>query len=425
MLVLSKKGDHMNISAQQSNDESKYQQQGGPQRQKRAIRLPKQAVTLDPFPWYRTMRTSQPMYYDRENDMWQVFRYEDTMRILNDPARFSSELQRLVPEEERKNAVAPSILTLDPPRHRQLRSLITQAFTPHTVARLAPRITEIVNELLDRVAATGRMDIITDLAYPLPITVIAELLGIPVEDRDRFRHLSYTMVGTDQKAVVRARREMDKLFMRITNERRQHPREDLISLLLAAQVDGQYLTERELLSFYALLLVGGNETTAHLIGNAILCFDEHHEVMNSLRNDPTLIPGAIEEVLRYLSPIQRIARLVTEDVTVGGQELKVGQVVTVWIGSANRDDEQFPNPDVFDIRRTPNRHLAFGHGIHFCLGAPLLRLEARIALSILLERFRELQRDRTVPLQRLPAFSAFFGVVELPIIYKPSVGKLL
>lgn len=349
--------------------------------------------------------------------MWQVFRYEDTLRIINDPTVFSSEFQRLAPEEKRKNAITPSMLTLDPPRHRHLRSLVTQAFTPQTIARLTSRISEIVNECLDRVATPGRIDIMHDLAYPLPIQVIAELLGIPIEDRQKFKDWSSTIVKADLKAVLQARREMNDYFIHIIRERQAHPQEDLISYLLAAQVDGQHLTERELQSFYALLLVAGNETTALLIGNAILCFDEHPEVMDALRADPTLLPGAIEEVLRYFSPVQRIARLVTEDVTVGGQDLKAGQIVTLWLGSANRDEKQFPHSDIFDISRSPNPHVTFGHGSHFCLGAALARLEARIALSILLQRFTELQRDKAVRLQRISSVSAFLGVLALPMRY--------
>ncbi|QBD83448.1 cytochrome P450 [Ktedonosporobacter rubrisoli] len=376
-------------------------------------------MSLDPFPWYRSMRESQPVYFDTENQFWHVFKYEDASSILNDPATFSSEVfQRLATEEEKKQATAePSILNLDPPRHRQLRSLVTQAFTPRTVANLTPRISEIVNEYLDRVIDQGRMDIIADLAYPLPVIVIAELLGIPTQDRDLFKHWSDTIVSLRREEAIQAGREMNEYLKQVTEQRRKAPRDDLISKLLAAEVEGQKLSEGELLSFYGLLLVAGNETTTNLIGNAIICFDEHPEAIERLRAQPDLLSGAIEEVLRYRSPVQRLVRVTTTDTTLGGHKIKAGQLVSPWLGSANRDEAQFPNPDTFDISRAPNRHLAFGHGIHFCVGAPLSRLEARVALGSMLARFGEIKRDRAHPLERIPAASAFFGVQKLPITF--------
>jgi cytochrome P450 len=407
----------MTILSQQSHDEE-MQRPVSSQRPD-LLHLPEQAMSLDPFPWYRHMRETQPVYSDTENQLWHVFRYADTQRILNDPATFSSEVfQRTATEEEKKQATGePNILTLDPPRHRQLRSLITQAFTPRTVARLAPRITEIVNDYLDKVAPMGRMDVIADLAYPLPVIVIAELLGVPTQDRDRFKHWSDTIVSPRREEAMQAVKELNGYLKQVMDQRRANLQEDLISELLAAQVDGQNLSEGELLSFYGLLLVAGNETTTNLIGNALLCFDEHPEVMDRLRAESVLLASAIEEVLRYRSPVQRLIRVATTDTTIGGQEIKAGQLLTPWLGSANRDEEQFSNADVFDIGRMPNRHLAFGHGIHFCIGAPLSRLEAKIALGSMLERFRGIRRDREIPLQRIPAASAFFGMQELAITF--------
>lgn len=404
-----------NTSTTQVNGQGPSRAERG---RRRDLKLDPRALGLNPFPWYQEMRAAHPVYYDKENEFWHIFRYEDTQRILNDPATFSSEVpQRIATEEERKQMGEPSILTLDPPRHRQLRSLISQAFTPRTVARLTPRITEIINTHLDKVASAGRMDVIADLAYPLPVIVIAELLGVPTADQAQFKHWSDNIVSTDQELATQSFRELREYLKQVTNQRRQEPREDMISELLAAQVEGKHLTEGELLSFYTLLLVAGNETTTNLIGNAFLCFDEHPEVIEQLRAQPELLPGAIEEVLRYRSPVQRLIRIAGADVTIGGQTIKEGELVSPWVGSANRDEAQFPQPDVFDIRRTPNRHLAFGHGIHFCIGAPLSRLEAKIALGTMFERFRDIRLDSQVPLQRIPAASAFFGVQELPLLF--------
>src|SRR5436305_12171684 len=213
---------------------------------------------------------------------------------------------------------------------------------------------------------------------------------------------------------------MSEYFLDMIAQRSREPKDDLISALLDAQIDGQHLNQRELLGFCILLLVAGNETTTNLIGNALLCFDEHPEVMEQLRAEPALVPGAIEEVLRYRSPVQYMYRRAAANVTVRDQEIQAGQMLLAWIGSANRDEAQFPDPDSFDIRRTPNRHIAFGHGIHFCLGAPLARLEAKIALTLLLERFDDIQRVRSVPLEAAGADFAY-GVKHLPMTFRESV----
>jgi cytochrome P450 len=302
---------------------------------------------------------------------------------------------------------------------------VTQAFTPRGVAQLAGRITAIVNELLDAVAArgqtgqmgnTGHMDIIDDLAYPLPVIVIAEMLGIPQEDRERFKIWSDIIVGAANSGGGNPQVEMSAYFLNMIEQRSRERKDDLISALLDAQIGGEHLDLRELLGFCILLLVAGNETTTNLIGNAILCFDEHPEVYEQLRAEPELIPGAIEEVLRYRSPVQFMYRRAAADVTFKEQEIRAGQMVLAWIGSANRDEAQFPNADDFDIKRTPNRHIAFGHGIHFCLGAPLARLEAKIALTMLLERFYDIKRVPGVQLEETGS-NIVFGVKHLPITF--------
>lgn len=364
---------------------------------------------LEPFAWYRTMRASTPVMYDEQGSAWHVFRYADEQRVLSEYETFSSRVPGAIASPD--NPLAVSLISSDPPRHRQLRSLVSQAFTPRAIAQLAPRIRAISHDLLDQVVARGRMDLSGDFATPLPVIVIAELLGIPAEERDQFKEWSDAIVTQGGGAVQQG---MGRYFQRMIAEHRHEPRNDLIGALLAAEIEGERLSELDLLGFCVLLLVAGNETTTTLIGNAMLCFDEYPQLMPRLRAEPMLLPGVIEEVLRYRSPVQSMFRQVVADTRIGDVELRAGQTVFAWIGSANRDEAQFADPDRFDPAREPNRHLAFGHGIHFCLGAPLARLEARIALTALLDRLAERQRERDVPLEALDSWIVY-GVQHLPI----------
>jgi cytochrome P450 len=361
-------------------------------------------TALEPFPWYESMREVAPVCQDPSSGSWMVFGYDDVQTVLSDHQRFSSEIGWFI------------LLNTDPPRHRLLRNLVTQGFTPRAVEALRPRIGQIVDGLLDRVEGVGRMDLIEDLAVPLPVTVIAELLGIPIEDRERFKRWSNGIVSGPEPGQPNARAEMTAYFSSLMDKRRREPRQDLVSTLMAATVDGERLTDADLFSFYILLLVAGNETTTNLIGNAVICLDRHPGATARLRGRPDLLGGAIEEVLRYRSPIQSMYRVTRSEVQIGGRTIGPGESVLAFIGSANRDPAQFPNPDRFDIERTPNRHLAFGHGIHFCLGAPLARLEARIALEALLRRLPGLAvaGDNTP----LPVRSGIFhGVTSLPVTF--------
>ncbi len=383
--------------------------------------MPENSATfspLNPFGWYAHQRQHAPVMRDPRSGLWFVFRYDDVQRALSDYAVFSS--QRGRDETGRRDPLGASMISSDPPRHRRLRTLVTQAFTPGAVARLEPRIRTLVDEMLDAVAARGggtAMDVIDDLAYPLPVTVIAELLGVPTADRAQFKQWSDAVVTGSQAAGMAGRNpqaEMSHYFRQLIEERRKQPREDLISELLAAQIDGEHLSEPELLGFCVLLLVAGNETTTNLIGNAILCFDEQPGLWERLREEPTILPSAIEEVLRFRSPVQSMFRMTVEDVTLSDQTIPAESAVLAWIGSANRDEARFPDPDRFDPTRAPNRHIAFGHGIHFCLGAPLARLEARIALGRMLERFPHIRRVEETELEPLPS-TIVFGVKHLPI----------
>ncbi len=366
---------------------------------------------LDPFPWYAMMRESAPVFLDPRRHTWSVFKYNDVQRVLSEHSVFSSQF---IGSDQPLDA---SMISMDPPRHRQLRSLVTLAFTPRTIARLEPRIIEITNELLDRVAPQGKMDVINDLSAPLPVTVIAELLGVPLADRESFKLWSDQLVGAAPSSSKDPQEAMSDYFKWIVEQRREEPQDDLISALLAAQIDGKHLTEQELMGFCVLLLVAGNETTTHLIGNAIWCFDDHPQAWAELRADPTLLPNAIEEVLRYRSPVKLMFRVTTQDTRIGDKDIPTGVGVTAWIGSADRDEEQFPNAATFDIHRSPNRHLAFGHGIHFCLGAPLARLESKIALSIMLARFASIRRDRDAELEPVGAF-ILHGLKSLPVTFE-------
>lgn len=367
---------------------------------------------LNPFPWYHQMRANRPVDRHEADDAWSVFRYHDVQRVLSDYECFSSQAMGSGGNEP----LDASIISIDPPRHKQLRSLVTQAFTPRTIAQLTPRITTIVHELLDRVASRGSMDIVADLASPLPVIVIAELLGIPTADLERFKCWSDAMAGKIEDEYKTAEKEMGRYFTHLLEQRKRNPKDDLLSALLAAEVDGQKLSLEELLGFCIILLVAGNITTTNLIGNAFLCFDEYPHALAQLYTDRSLLPNAVEEVLRYRSPAQQMYRLCRKETELGGRVIPEGHLLTAWIGSANRDESEFPNAGIFDITRSPNRQIAFGYGIHYCPGAPLARLEARITLGAMLERFSQMRRVRDVPLEPVTS-DLLHGVTHLPITF--------
>jgi cytochrome P450 len=397
------------------------------------------AELFAPFDWYRSMRATQPVSYDEKANVWHVFGYEDVARALTDHDTFSSDRGALTGEAAVDDPRLSTMFTMDPPRHRQMRNLVSVAFTPATVHRVLPRIRSIADELLDRVVAKGEMDVVADLAYPLPVTVIAELLGIPTERQDDFRRWADAAIaaiggreadadisgpggdepfkGPDpQSEIGKALEEMYAYLGQIVEERRREPRNDLVSNLVGAELDGTRLGLNELIGFCGLLLSAGHNTTAQLISNAVLCLDENPGVLARLRQDETLLPGAIEEVLRYLAPAQAMVRFARKDAVLGGQHIAAGASVFPWMGSANRDDAEFLEPDRFDIERQPNRHLGFGWGIHFCLGAALARAEGRIALTAMMERLQGGWSVADEPLERIPWFF-MFGVRRLPMAW--------
>jgi cytochrome P450 len=342
----------------------------------------------NPFPIYAQLREQAPVFRDPATGLWMILDYDGVKAALGDPAKFSS---RYGPDW---------LVFADPPRHTKLRALIAKAFTPRSVANLEPRIRELSRQLLDPIVERGVTDLAADYAIPLPMLVIAEMLGIPPKDRPRFQRwsdvmldMSHTIAGTGEasdaaNAFIAATGEMNDYLTVLLRQRRAAPKDDLLTRLLEGEVDGERLSQAEILGFFQLLLLAGQETTTNLIDNAMLCLIEHPEQLARLRAAPELLPSAIEEVLRFRSPLQWFYRIPRRDVEAHGQTIPAGKLVLVMVGSANRDPRQFADPDRFDIRRDPNTHLPFGQGIHFCLGAPLARLEARIAIGDLLARFQ-------------------------------------
>ncbi len=382
----------------------------------------------DPYPTYHRLRTADPVHRSPLG-FWVLTRYEDVAAVLRDP-RFAKEAIASFVAARFGTTVPPgmglSMLDRDPPDHTRLRGLVSKAFTPRVVERLRPHVQQIVDGLLARVEGAGGMDLIEQFAYPLPVIVICELLGVPVEDHERFkswgldiaRGLDAIMLPPDSDVARRSiagRRALADYFRTLIAERRAAPRDDMLSGLIAAEEAGDRLSEEELLATCILLLVAGHETTVNLIGNGTLALLRHPAELQRLRDDPGLIGTAIEELLRYDGPVQRTARIPSEDVTIGGKAIATGEMVMPFIGAADRDPAQFRDPDRLDIARTDNRHLAFGLGIHFCLGAPLARLEGQIAINTLVRRLPKLALATDTPQYRQSL--TLRGLQSLPVAF--------
>ncbi len=367
------------------------------------INLNSPTHAIDPYPIYRQLQQHEPAYWVPSampgGGMWLITRYADVVALLRE-AHFSNDMSRIIPAEQLPE-FSKTLIFRDPPDHTRLRSLVGQAFTPRRVRDLEPRIAAIADELLARVRPHGTMDFAADFAAALPSIVIAELLGVPNEERAQFQAWSHAIAsGADNHRTTAEGRQayrdagaaLARYFRDLLAERRRQPQDDLITALLQARDVQDRLSEDELLQTCSLLLLGGYETTVRLIGNGLLTLLRHPDQLTLLRQRPALLPQAIEEMLRYESPVQQaITRITTEPVEIAGRRIEAGQVLSAVIGAANCDPDQFPDPDRFDITRDPNRHLAFGFGIHFCLGAPLARLEARVAFARLFEQMPNLR----------------------------------
>ncbi|MFJ2865435.1 cytochrome P450 [Kitasatospora sp. NPDC087314] len=383
------------------------------------------AALLD---WACRMREEHPVAFDGKLRMWQVFRQEHVQRVLTDHAVFSSDMSVIAPDQMFRSG---NITQMDPPLHRKYRSLVNKAFTPRTVADLAPRISELTHTLLDEVDGADQVDLVDALLYPLPITVISELLGVPQSDHELFRSwvdnlFDATFENPFDPDLARKATEavapMKEYLLEHVRDRRSRARDDLITKLVQAEVDGERMTDEEVMTFSAILLLAGHVTTTLLLGNTVRCLDDNPWAVDRLRADPGLVPAAIEESLRLRPPFNASGRITTQEVELAGVTIPAQQPVFASILSANYDPARFADPHTFDLNRFgPGRdtppHSAFGHGVHFCVGAPLARLEGRIALGIMLERYREirLDTDRTAEYFANPNFN---GPKKLPVVLR-------
>lgn len=363
-------------------------------------------VLANPYPLYQRLRSEDPVHWDPFLHAWVVTRYEDVTRVLHDfsalrtptPGQLNAMgLSNLSPIAE---VMVRLMLFMDGAAHTRLRGLCSQAFTPARVESLRAHIQEIADRLLDSVLPTGEMELISDFAAPLPSIVTAELLGVPTSDHRQLKKWSgdfAEMLGNFQHNPNRANHalnainEMTSYFHSAIRQQRVRPREGLVHSLLAAEVNGDRLTDNEIVANLIVTMVGGQETTMNLIGNGILTLLRNPAVLEDLRRDMSLIPSAVEELLRYESPSQHTARLAPDDIELGSKTIRKRQAVIAVIGAANRDPERFPDPDRLDIRRKENRHVAFGFAAHFCFGAPLARLEGQIAFATILRRLNRLE----------------------------------
>jgi cytochrome P450 len=375
-------------------------------------------VTHDPYPLYHAIRACAPVYFDPQLERWLITGYREVQSVLGDP-RFSSKgAARLSRPDQQGNHsalarnLARNMIRNDPPEHTRLRNYVNRAFTPRLVERLRPRIEELTNSLLDTVQASGSMEVRSDLAYPLPVAVITALLGADLEMAEQLRRWTdalSTLLGVPEPtpemfdAANRSVIERDEYILSVAADRRAQPRNDLISALVSDHENEEKVSDADLCSICGVLLSAGHETTSNLISNGLLALLRHPEQQARLRDQPELIEVAVEEFLRYDSPVQWNGRLAVEDVEISGAQIHSGDVIAIGHGPANRDPAQFRDPDVLDITRHPNQHLAFGHGIHYCVGAALARIEGGIAISTVLRRMPNLKLLKN-DLEWMPGF---------------------
>ncbi len=367
------------------------------------------SMRADPYPFYRRLRESDPMHRSWVGGGWVLSRYDDIKSVLADKSYSADERNWSLARSFRARAAAHGVpdfyesglitmLRSDPPDHTRVRKLVSKAFTPRAIESLRGRAEEILDELLSGRGRHGRLELVADLAAPFPIIMIAEMLGVPAEDRDRFRYWSDEAVKTlgdnsleEAKEGLAAMEEFGDYIEAVANDRRAEPRDDLLSGLVAAEEEGDRLSMSELRATCVLLMVAGNETTTSLIGNAVLALLAHPEQAAMLREEPKRIAGAVDELLRYDSPVQLTSRIATRDAELHGQRVRAGQQMVLLLGSANRDPDAFDRPDELDVTRDAGHHLSFSFGLHRCLGAQLAKLEGELAVNALLSRFPELK----------------------------------
>jgi cytochrome P450 len=372
-------------------------------------------LARDPYPYYQRMREQQPVVYDQNRDVWFVFRYEDAERVFTEYETFSSQAWCC----EFNNVLYYTFTRMDPPQMQQYRSLVSHAFTPRAVAQLPEQITLLATQLLSRVAEAGQMDVVEDLALPLPLLVMRDLLGLPPEDDARLLPWARSNAQLGDGPFPP---EMRSYLLDLISRQQQRLRPGVIQSLLEARLEGRPLTEAELLGFCGMLFATANTEMTPFLGNVVQGLLEHPGLAEELRANPDLVPGAIEELLRFYPPIPETSpRGTTRAVELSGQSIAAGQRVVPMIASANRDDTMFADPDRFDIRRTPNPHLSMSTGPHVCLGAHLARLETQVVLSVLLAHLEDLQLVPGATL--VPA--GMFGVKHLPITFRWHSGSPL
>ena len=394
---------------------------------------PDRYVASVPHDAFRVLRREAPVFRHPEPNgpgFWAITKHRDVFSVSTDPKTFSSASRGAMlvdPDEQQLQSMQLMMLNMDPPRHTKLRNIVSKGFTPRIIARLEHEIRAVTTRLIDKIAPRGACDFVTEVAADLPLQVIAAMIGIPPEDQHKIFDWSNRMIGFDDPEYrttfedgIVAATEMYAYANELALARRREPQDDLVSVLMAAEVDGERLTELEFDVFFLLLSVAGNETTRNLLSGGLLALVEHPEERQKLIADPSRIPSGVEELLRWVSPVMHFRRTATRDTEIRGTKIREGEKVVVYYISANRDEEVFPDAFRFDVTRRPNEHLAFGIGTHFCLGASLARLEIRVLFEELLRRLPDI--ELAAPPRRLRS-NFINGIKEMQIRYTPAPGS--